>query len=239
MRSRLAAAVTRTPARLWGILLGPRLRGKWKRWRWEQRWRRPSSQSRWLGRGVPPEVVVAVEAGWFPRGARALDIGCGDGDVAGWLAAQGFPTVGVDFVPSALEQARTRFPESPGRLEFHAVDVCQGPPPDRSYGVLVDHRCYHQIAPEDRRGYWRSIARVAAPDARLLLISRAFRGLRPPGDPVGIRRVTATIEDGMDGAFVIERVAQTWLDPFHGRDPDRARPGLAFWMTRRGDGQPR
>ena len=237
MRSRLAAGVTRMPARLWGILLGSRLRGRWGRWRWEQRWRNPRSRSKWLGRGVVPEVVAAVQDGWFPGGARALDIGCGEGEVAGWLAAQGFPTVGVDFASWPLERARARFPESPGRLEFHVVDVCRELPPDRRYGILVDIGCYHQLAPRDRRAYWRTIARVAAPGARLLLISRAFRGRRPPGDPVEIRRVRGTIEDGMDGAFAIERVTQTWLDPFYGKDPDRARPGLAFWMIRQGGGQ--
>ena len=77
-------------------------------------------------------------------------------------------------------------------------------------------RCYHQIPPEDRRAYWRTIARAADPGARLLLTSTAFRGRRPPGDPVEIQRATAVIEDGQDGAFAIERVTETVFEPYPG-----------------------
>ncbi len=215
-----------------GILLGFRLRGAWQRWRWERRWNDLTVRPKW-NVDVPREVVAAVESGWFPRSARVLDIGCGSGQVAAWLAAQGYPAVGIDFSRTALELARRRFPETPGRLEFHELDVCRTLPPGPEYGVLIDFRCYHQIPPEDRRGYWRTIARAAAPGARLLLISKAFRGRRPLGDPIEVQQVTGAIEDGQDGAFAIERVTETVFEPYPGVDPDRPRPGLAFWMVRR------
>ena len=233
MRVVFGRTVSRGSARLWGMLLGSRLRGAWQHWRWERRWHDPVARRKWHDIGVAREVVAAVESGWFPRGARALDIGCGSGQVAAFLAAQGFPAVGVDFSRLALEMARRRFPESPGQLEFHEVDVCRTLPPGAGYGVLIDLRCYHQIPPGDRRAYWRTIARAADPGARLLLTSTAFRGRRPPGDPVEIQRVTAVIEDGQDGAFAIERVTKTVFEPYPGVDPDRPRPGLAFWMVRR------
>jgi hypothetical protein len=57
--------------------------------------------------------------------------------------------------------------------------------------------------------------------------ARALRGRRPAGDPVEIRRVSRTIEDEIDGVFVIEDVAQTWLDRLH-------RPGSAWCAVRVG-----
>lgn len=214
--------------------MGPRLRSAWQHWRWERRWNDPGDRPRWHDIGVAREVVAAVESGWFPRGARALDIGCGSGQATAYLAAQGYPTVGVDFSESALEMARRRFPESPGRLEFVKLDVCRPPALDGGYGVLVDLRCYHQIPRGDRRAYWRTIARLAAPGARFLLTASAFRGRRRAGDPVEIQRVTGVIEDGQDGAFAIERVTENEFAPYPGVDPDLPRPGLAFWMVRRG-----
>jgi SAM-dependent methyltransferase len=171
---------------------------------------------------VPREVAAALESGWLPEGAPALDIGCGEGEIAAWLAARGCPAVGVDIAPSALALARERFPESPGRLEFHAIDVCREAPPDRQYRILVDRACYHQIAPADRRAYWRSIAAVSAPGARLLLLARVLPGWLPD-DPAAVREVRHMIEDGLDGAFSIERTTPSEL----------AHPALAVWMVRR------
>src|SRR5262245_48130087 len=128
-QSGLGRDVQERPARLWGIFLGPRLRSKWKRWRWEARWKRLAHRQRLRGHGVPREVVDAIEDGWLPKGAPALDIGCGEGEIAAWLASQGCPAAGVDIARSALALARVRFPESPGHLEFHAIDVCRKAPP--------------------------------------------------------------------------------------------------------------
>jgi SAM-dependent methyltransferase len=233
MPSVLTRCVTRASARVWSLLMGSRLRGAWQHWRWERRWNDPRERPKWLEIGVPPVVVAAVESGWFPRGARALEIGCGSGQVAAWLADQGYRTVAVDFSESALRHARHRFAESPGRLEFHLVDVCRALPPGDAYQVLIDYRCYHQIPRGDRRAYWRTIVRVSAPGARMLVIASAFRGLRAAGDPVEVRRVTGVIEDGLDGAFEIERVTDDEFETYSGADPDVRRLGLAFWMVRR------
>ena len=45
------------------------------------------------------------------------------------------------------------------------------------------------------------------------------------------------VEDGLDGAFTIERVTLTWFDPRPGDRPDTARPALAFWMIRQSEAQ--
>src|SRR5690606_10076573 len=83
---------------------------------WEAKWRRSDFAAPWLGRGAPAELVRAVSEGWLAPGASALDIGCGEGDVAAWLAEHGFPAVGVDIAPAAIERARGRFPDASGRL---------------------------------------------------------------------------------------------------------------------------
>jgi SAM-dependent methyltransferase len=49
-------------------------------------------------------LVELVEGGTVPAG-RALEIGCGTGTNALWLAGRGFDVLGVDLSPLAIERA--------------------------------------------------------------------------------------------------------------------------------------
>ena len=79
--------------------LGTRLFPSWRRWenhrRWQDRWNRPGDVSAWMNRGVSKEIEAAVNDGWFQPGSLAVDLGCGEGEVAYWLAAD------MDFTLSA------------------------------------------------------------------------------------------------------------------------------------------
>ncbi|HUF63930.1 MAG TPA: methyltransferase domain-containing protein [Verrucomicrobiales bacterium] len=203
---------------------------------WEKKWGSPDFKRPWLRRGVSQEVVTAVEEGWFAPGATAIDLGCGEGDVAAWLAGRGFTVLGVDIAAAAIERARARCDAGSARLTFEVHDICAGPPPGGPFQALVDRGCFHQIASRDRPIYRRNVLKVATPDARLLLFHKAFRKGEPLGDSHERRRVTTLVEEGLGGAFSIEKYAETFLDPCHGSDPESALPGLVFWMRRRTEG---
>ena len=66
---------------------------------WEKRYRARDQ----MFSGRPNEVLVG-EARDLPVG-RALDVGCGEGADAIWLAQQGWEVLGVDVSPTALERA--------------------------------------------------------------------------------------------------------------------------------------
>ena len=54
-----------------------------------------------------PNLVAAVERFGIVPG-RALDIGCGTGVHAMWLASRGFDVLGIDVAPRAVERAEAR-----------------------------------------------------------------------------------------------------------------------------------
>jgi SAM-dependent methyltransferase len=59
-------------------------------------------------RDEPEQRLVELVSNGSLMPARALDVGCGTGTHAVWLASQGFDVVGVDIAPRAIERARDR-----------------------------------------------------------------------------------------------------------------------------------
>jgi ubiquinone/menaquinone biosynthesis methyltransferase len=72
-----------------------------------------------------------------PRGAAALDLACGTGDIAFRLASRGARVVGLDITPRMLELARQRPEASAQRVAFVAGDMTALPFPSRSFDVIT------------------------------------------------------------------------------------------------------
>lgn len=106
-------------------------------------------RSRWdakyAGRALPapeaigPAAVFAPFAQEFPTGGQALDIACGPGTAAVWLAGRGLQVTGYDVSPVAIEQARALAMRSgsAATCRFEVVDLDEGlpagPPADVVY----------------------------------------------------------------------------------------------------------
>jgi SAM-dependent methyltransferase len=208
------------------------LRRRRERLSWEAQWSRLDYAPPWLGRAVSREVVEAVEDGWFPPAAAALDIGCGQGEVAAWMAERGFHSVGIDIAPAAITRACRLHSAVPGKLEFLALDICARPPPDHQYSVIIDRGCLHQIPREDGPRYLENILAVSAPDARMLLFMKAFRDGVPMGDATDEARVLGVVQEVLGSHFTTLRHAHTFLDRDAGSDTSRALGGIVLWLTR-------
>lgn len=175
--------------------------------------------------GVTPEVEEAVLGGWLACGQPTLDAGCGRGDVAAFLAQQGFPVLGIDIAQSAVDRARERHRPGPGGPRFERHDLCVGPAPGAPYINLLDCGCYAVVDPEDRPLYARNLALSAAPGARILLLVKAF-GEPPDADLADERkRCEDDLERSFEGRIAVERVQRCG---FGTGTAGRRLPGLAF-----------
>lgn len=141
----------------------------------------------WERGGVDGELRALVEGpGALPAG-RALELGCGTGGPAVYLAAHGWDVTGVDVVARALRQARGRAAQAGVRARFVRADVAQlrgDASVGRGYDLLLDTGCYHGLDDDRRAAFGEAVGEVAAPGAALLLFAlepgarrpRAFRG---------------------------------------------------------------
>jgi SAM-dependent methyltransferase len=119
----------------------------------------------WHLSGPSPELLAALGDGWLRPGGRALDVGCGLGVEAGYLAAAGWQVAGVDLSQVALARAAAG---GDGAV-FVRADVRRLPFPQDCFDAVLDRGCFHYLDPRDRPRYADELRRVLRPGGRLLL----------------------------------------------------------------------
>jgi SAM-dependent methyltransferase len=135
--------------------------------KWERKWK-DSGGFGWQVGDVASELAHAVDVGWLKPGTTVLDVGCGAGENAAWLAEHGFEVHGIDVSPSAIEEAATAHAATDG-LTFSVVDVTEPGALDRRFEAIVDRGCLHGLPPELRAAYAANVKRWAKSEATLLL----------------------------------------------------------------------
>ncbi|WP_394834400.1 TPMT family class I SAM-dependent methyltransferase [Pendulispora rubella] len=106
-----------------------------------------------------PRLVEFVESGAVVPG-RALDVGCGTGTDAVWLAERGFDVLGVDIAPLAVEQARSKLGASKLRCRFATFDFLADALMEPPFDFVFDRGCFHGFEKVEERS--RFAGRVAA-----------------------------------------------------------------------------
>ena len=141
---------------------------------WEERYR--NGPRPWDTGITPPEVVEFWQKRptpdrWAADNAHlsgvALDIGCGTGTNAAYLAGQGLHAVGVELALNALllaQQRRDGLPPSvQQRLHFVQADVTRLPFTDANAVYILDVGCFHALPAFARFDYAKVISQNLAP----------------------------------------------------------------------------
>lgn len=125
-----------------------------------------------------PQLVELVEEGVVPPG-RALEVGCGTGTNAIWLAGRGFDVHGVDVSERAIEMAKSKASAAEGSLELTALDFLHDELPGGPFDFVFDRGVLHTFDDaEDRARFAERVAGLLAPGGRWLCIAGSTEG--PP-----------------------------------------------------------
>ena len=123
---------------------------------------------------------------------RVLDVGCGLGDNARWLAARPGVTsvLAVDLAPAAIDEARAR--GTCGSLAFEVRDVFspEAIGPAAPFDALLDSAVFHCIGDDAaQRRYLQAITPLIRPGGRAVLL--VFSDENPAETWRGPRRIPA------------------------------------------------
>jgi 2-polyprenyl-3-methyl-5-hydroxy-6-metoxy-1,4-benzoquinol methylase len=99
---------------------------------------------------VPVELTAVVEDG-LPAG-RALDIGCGTGTQAVYMATHGWHVTGVELLDQPLRRARDRAAAAGVEVEFVKADATRLTQAGLHAGftLLLDRGCFHGLNAQQR-----------------------------------------------------------------------------------------
>lgn len=123
---------------------------------------------------VEPNRFLVAEVSDLPPG-RALDLACGEGRNAVWMAARGWDVTGVDFSPVAIEKAEALAAHRGVAVEWRVADLEEYEPAEQAFDLVVV--LYLQLPAAQLHPVLARAAAAVAPGGTLLVVSHDVRNL--------------------------------------------------------------
>jgi SAM-dependent methyltransferase len=175
--------------------------------------------------GAPqPEIVGLVEGGQIE--GSVIEVGCGTGENALFVASRGHEVLGVDAAPTAIARARAKAAERGLEASFEVRDVLELGDLGRSFDTAIDVGCFHVFDDADRGRYVKSLSGVLREGGRLHLL--CFSDAQP--GVLGPRRVSeGEIRAAFAEGWEVEGIRPARFATLMG--PDGAHAWLAVMRT--------
>ncbi|MFJ9033691.1 class I SAM-dependent methyltransferase [Streptomyces sp. NPDC102274] len=141
---------------------------------WDQRY--SGTGQVWSGE---PNPALVEEVSFLPPGT-ALEVGCGEGADAIWLAGQGWQVTGVDFSSQALDRAAGHTPAHlAGRVTWQQADIRDWQPVEGPLYDLVT-ACFSHFPQPLRESVFAALAGRVAPEGHLVIVGHHPSDLDTP-----------------------------------------------------------
>lgn len=115
---------------------------------------------------TPPELVSFINS--HPPG-RALDLGCGTGTNAVFMAQHGWQVTGVDFISRAIRSARRKSDQAGVKVDFFLDDVARLRKVKGLFDLVLDIGCFHSLQEKEKKTYIQNLERILRPGGTFLM----------------------------------------------------------------------
>lgn len=173
----------------------------------QQEWDRRYAEADRLWSGQPNGALVAEVAGLRP--GRVLDVGCGEGADAVWLARSGWQVTGLEVSGLALARAGQHAVDAAVTVRWVHAGLAEAALPAGSFDLVSAQYPALLRTPDDAAE--RALLAAVAPGGVLLFVHHAGFERQPvheggfdPADYVSLPLVAALL----DGAWEVERNEQ-------------------------------
>lgn len=114
----------------------------------------------------PPQALVDLVTSGKIRPCRTIDLGCGTGNYAIYLAGLGFGVTGIDSSPTAIRIAREKAQSRGIKCRFIVADLLGDlHEVTERFDFAFDWEVLHHIFPDDRETYIKNVYTILNPKA--------------------------------------------------------------------------
>lgn len=120
---------------------------------------------------TPPDALVELIESGRVKPCKAVDLGCGAGNYAVYLAGKGFDVTGVDISETAIGFARENAEKKGLRCRFITSDVLGSLDEIReTFDFAYDWSLMHHVFPDERGKYIENVYRLLNPAGKYLSV---------------------------------------------------------------------
>jgi len=179
---------------------------------WEERYKQPNSAPWDSGLPAPEleEYFASLGAGNYPK--LVLEIGCGTGTNAIWMAKHGCSVTTTEIAPTAMDAAQKKAAEAQAAIDFHLIDICETTPvKPGTQDFAFDRGVYHIIERAKRPLFVERVATALKSGAQWLSISGCKDEYRENPD-VGPPQLSAIeLLTPVEPHFAVVRLERTYF----------------------------
>jgi SAM-dependent methyltransferase len=141
-----------------------------------------------------PQPAIARLASKGAFAGTVLDVGCGTGENALYIASIGLSIQGVDVAETALAIARKKADECGIRVEFAAADGLQLERLEHKFDTVVDSGLFHTFDGDERIRYVASLASVTKDGGTVYVLCFSDDGPEAGPHPIGEEELRAAFK---------------------------------------------
>ena len=120
---------------------------------------------------TPPQLLVELVDSGKIQPCKAIDLGCGAGNYAIYLAGRGFEIAGVDFSPTAIRIAKEKAKKKGVKCNFFIADVLDELDEiNQTWDFAYGWGLLHHIFPKRRQKYIENVHRILNPKGKYLSV---------------------------------------------------------------------
>jgi SAM-dependent methyltransferase len=128
---------------------------------------------------TPPDALVELVDGGKVKPCKTIDLGCGAGNYAIYLASIGFDVTGIDISPAAIKIAEENAKKKGVKWNFLVADVLGDlDEVKETFDFAYDWELLHHIFPDKRKKYVENVYRIINPGGKYLSVCFSEKDLQ-------------------------------------------------------------
>lgn len=184
--------------------------------------------------GRPQPAFISLAASQQIRGP-VLDVGCGTGENAIYMAGLGFDVTGIDSSRAAIETARDKARLRNVRANFRVVDALDLACLGTTFETVIDSGLFHVLTDDERLRFPASLAAVLRPGGTYFMLCFSDQETREGPRRISQAEIRATFQTGWTIRYIHaatfetrihEGGAKAWLASITRTTSDESQGGI-------------